>query len=90
MPFIEKKRRKEILDGKIFAEKPGDLCFLEYVPLMRAWSFQKRWTTIHNECKRMLQLDDHTAARFLAFLEFYIRHGHKYERKMSKKNGDIK
>lgn len=89
MPFIKQDLRAPLLAGDIQPQVPGDLCFLEYVKIMEAWKAEPRWTTIHNECRRIFGLDDAHAAKLLAFLEFYARHGHRYEIEKADENGDI-
>lgn len=89
MPFVKKHLRKPLLKRTRKPEKPGELCFLEYYPMMDKWKKEKRWTTIHNIYRDLFYTSDAQTAKFLAFLEFYIRHGHKYEKKMSRENGDI-
>lgn len=89
MPFVKRDRRAPLLTGDLKPEVPGDLCFLEYVPIKDAWQKEPRWTTIHNEAKRVFGMDDNQAAKFLAFLEFYFNHGHPYEIEKKEENGDI-
>lgn len=89
MPFVKSDRRPPLLTGDIKPIEPGDKCFLEYVPLITAWRNERRWTTAHNEFKRLFDTSDEVTAKFLAFLEFYIRHVHKYENEKAEENGDI-
>lgn len=89
MPFIKQNLRKPLLTGKRKPQAVGELCFLEYSKLMEAWRKEPRWTTVHNEFKRLSQGDDTSTARFLAFLEFYMSHGHPYEIEKKNENGDI-
>ena len=89
MPFVEPGLREPLVRGDIPPRAVGDLCFLEYSELMAAWRADPRWTTIHNQFKRMTGMDDHKAAAFLAFLEFYFNHGHLYELQKKEENGDI-
>jgi len=89
MPFVKQERRQPLLDGTLAPAEVGDLCFLEYKPLMDAWRKEPRWTTIHNEAKRIFGINDDQAAKLLAFFEFYIRHGHAYENKKIAENGDL-
>lgn len=89
MPFIKSDRRAPLLTGDIKPKEVGDLCFLEYSKIMQAWRENPRWTTIHHEFKRTFGVGDHVAAGMLAFLEFYMRHGHLYELEKSEENGDI-
>ena len=89
MPFIKPEDREPLLKGERQPATPGEMCFMEYVPLMDAWKKERRWTTVHNEFKRMMKCSDEDAAKFLAILEFYVRHVKKYEKEMSDLNGDI-
>lgn len=89
MPFVKQDLRAPLLTGDIKPKAVGDLCFLEYSQIMQAWRENPRWTTIHNQFKRVTGLNDDQAAAFLAFLEFYHRHGHPYELEKSEENGDI-
>lgn len=89
MPFVKNDLRAPLLTGDIKPQAVGDLCFLEYSRIMQAWRTSPRWTTIHNEFKRIFKVDDQKAAAFLAFLEFYFNHGHPYEIEKKEENGDI-
>lgn len=89
MPFVKQYLRAPLLTGDIRPKAVGDLCFLHYSDIMAAWRKDRRWTTIHNEAKRLFHLDDEGAARFLAFMEFYHNHGHPYELVQKENNGDI-
>lgn len=89
MPFIKSDLRAPLLRGDIKPKQVGDLCFLEYSKIMQNWRENPRWTTIHTEAKRLFGFTDDGAAKFLAFLEFYVRHGHRYELDKSEENGDI-
>lgn len=89
MPFVERNLRAPLIMGDIDPKAVGDLCFLEYYQIMRAWRENPRWTTVHNEFKRIFKVDDKKAAAFLAFLEFYFNHGHPYEIEKKEQNGDI-
>ena len=89
MPFVKQDLRAPLLLGDIDPKAAGDLCFLEYSKIMMAWRNESRWTTIHNEFKRIFKVDDEKAAAFLAFLEFYFNHGHPYELEKKEENGDI-
>lgn len=89
MPFIKSDLRMPLLRKDIKPTAVGDLCFLEYDKLVWAWRAEPRWTTIHNEFKRIFKVGDRKAAAFLAFLEFYFNHGHPYEIEKKEENGDI-
>ena len=67
----------------------GDQCYWKYLELMTAWNKEKRWTTIHNEFKRLFDCDDDQAARALAFFVFFAKHAMPYEDEKCKANGDI-
>jgi hypothetical protein len=89
MPAIKQDRRVPLLMGDLKPTEKGDLTFLEYVPLVRAWRKERRWTTAHNEFRRLFDVTDEQAAKFLAFLEFYIREVHPYENEKFEENGEI-
>ena len=89
MPFVKPERRKPLLSGELKPEEPGDLCFLDYNYVIKTWTENPRWTTIHNVCKTLFNCNDSEASKFLAFLEFYLNHGHEYEIKKKSENGDI-
>lgn len=89
MPAVKQDRRAPLLRGDLQPTEKGDLCYLEYVPLITAWRNERRWTTAHNEFKRLFNTDDGQTAKFLAFLEFYIREVHVYENEKFEENGNI-
>lgn len=89
MPAIKRDRRAPLLMGDIKPTEKGDFTFLEYVPLKQAWQKERRWTTAHNEFKRLFGGTDRQVAKCLAFLEFYIREVHPYENEKFEENGDI-
>lgn len=89
MPFIRRDLRAPLLAKDISPKAVGDICFLEYSKIMSAWRNEPRWTTVHNEFKRIFGVDDMKAAAALAFLEFYFNHGHPYEIDRREENGDI-
>lgn len=90
MPFVKQDLRAPLLSGDIEPKTVGDRCFLSYSKMMWEWRTAPRWTTIHRLFQSATGIMDHNAAAaFLAFLEFYIRHGHKYELEKSEENGDI-
>lgn len=89
MPFIEKTRRKPMLDGTLLDVQPGDRCYEKYQQIMDAWDAKKRWQTIDKIAESILPGAD-SRAMFLAFLVFFSLHGMKYEQTMRKKNGDIR
>ena len=88
MPFIPQSERAALKAGKC-AETVGQYCYEDYTHIMKAWNKKRRWTTIHNQLKSMFGLTDGQTAKILAFLEFYVRHGHTYEMEKSLLNGDI-
>ena len=89
MPFVKPELREPLVRGDIIPKSVGDMCFLEYSQIMQNWRNEPRWTTIHNEAKRLFDLSDDAAAKFLAFIEFYFNHGHPYEIEKKEENGDI-
>jgi len=47
MPFVVQSDRIR-LDNNGDILTPGDLCYLIYKKLVRAWKNERRWTTVHN------------------------------------------
>ena len=48
MPFVDQQRRFLLVTkGLRAAETPGDICFLVYLEITKAWKDKPRWTTIH-------------------------------------------
>lgn len=95
MPAIKMDRRAPLMAGDLQPEVPGDLCFLEYVKLISEWRKERRWTTAHNEFKRVLSeifgyaWNDKDTAKFLALMEFYAREVHIYEHEKFEENGGV-
>lgn len=89
MPFIEKKRRKPMLEGQLKDITPGDLCYEKYQQIMDAWDKENRWRTVDKIAESIMPGSD-SRAMFLAFLVFFHLHAMKYEAKMRKKNGDVR
>lgn len=95
MPFIKQDKRAPLMAGDMEPQDKGDHCFLEYVALIAKWRAERRWTTAHNEFKRVLselfgwEWDDRETAKFLALLEFYAREVHPYENEKVEENGGI-
>lgn len=95
MLFINPNRRAPILAGDLEPSEVGDKCFVEYVKLIAKWRKERRWTTAHNEFKRVLTelfgwtWTDTETAKFLALMEFYAREVHRYESEKVEENGDI-
>jgi len=88
MPFIEKIKRA-IVEKTGAWEQVGDLCYLHYLPIIRRWRENPRWTTAHNITKDTFKLTDDEAARLLAFLVFFALEVVPYEEKKRKENGEI-
>jgi hypothetical protein len=86
MPFVPSECR----DPNHTSCSVGDLCYIEYRKLMDAWNKEPRWTTAHNELKRMFRIeDDVDAAKFLAYMVWFNFHVIEYEKKKMEENGDI-
>ena len=85
MPFV----KSECRDPNHIPCSCGDLCFIEYKKLVDAFKAERRWTTIHNEFKRLFDCNDDQAARALAFFVFMYKHGYKYEDEKEAENGSI-
>jgi len=88
MPFIPNEERQELFKGNN-PVTPGQMCYLEYVKLINAWKAERRWTTAHNEFKRVFDVDDAQAAKTLAYLVFLIKKVMIYEDEKEKENGTI-
>ena len=88
MPFVPETNRVAMSEGKP-PETVGDMCYLEYTQLIAAWLKERRWTTAHNEFKRVFDVTDEQAAKTLAYLVFLIREVMPYEEEKVKENGDI-
>lgn len=85
MPFVEMLHRAV---GHI-ACAVGDICYKYYKPMVDKWRKERRWTTAHNIARETFNLNDEDAAKYLAFLEFYIREVHPYENEKKEQNGDV-
>lgn len=88
MPFVPKENRRN-MDGGGCPQSVGDLCYVEYKKLMTAWKKARRWTTVHNEFKRVFGVDDEQAAKTLAFLVFMSKKVMDYENEKCDQNGNI-
>ncbi len=88
MPFVPQENRKAMNDG-FPPITVGDKCFLEYQKLVSAWIKNKRWTTAHNEFKRLFDCTDAQAAKTLAYLVFFDLHVMPYEKDKQAENGDV-
>lgn len=67
----------------------GDRCYWYYLDLITAWNKERRWTTAHNEFKRLFDCDDDQAARALAFFVFFAKKVMPYEDEKASQNGEI-
>lgn len=85
MPFVPQECR----DALHVPCSVGDLCYKEYLKLMASWKDSRRWTTCHNEFKRLFDCDDAQAAKALAFFVFFNKHVMPYEDEKEKENGGI-
>jgi len=88
MPFVPQSSRENLFKGNP-PETVGDMCYLEYVKLINAWKADRRWTTAHNEFKRVFDVDDAQAAKTLAYLVFLIKKVMPYEDEKESTNGTI-
>lgn len=89
MPFVPQSNRKDMEQGNP-PKTVGDMCYLEYRKLMDSWVKERRWTTAHNELKRILGTNDEDAATILAYLVFFSLHVIPYEIEKRQENGEIK
>lgn len=87
MPFTKMVDRINALMGVI--KSVGDLCFLAYRLLKIEWDNNKRWTTAHNQYKRLYNLSDEQAAKELAWWVFFVLHVIPYELDRRQENGDV-
>jgi len=86
MPFVPQEHREE----GYTPHTPGDLCYKEYLKLMNTWRANKRWTTVHEEFKRVFEIEDNEKiAKTLAYLTWLIREVMTYEDEKEKENGPI-
>lgn len=85
MPFVPEEHRE---DGHTPCT-PGDLCYKEYLQIIRAWKVNPRWTTAHEEFKRVFDVSNEQAAKTLAYLVFFCKEVMPYEYKKCEENGDI-
>lgn len=85
MPFVPQEHR----DSGHTPCTPGDLCYWEYLKLVNAWKANRRWTTAHEEFKRVFDVDNQQAAKTLAYLVFFVKHVMPYEDEKEKENGTI-
>lgn len=88
MPFTPKEDRERTLKTGAW-EKPGDLCFMKYLPMIKQWRANRRWTTAHNVFKETFDVTDEQAAKTLAFLVFFVKEVMPYEMEKVEENGDI-
>lgn len=88
MPFIPQNEREEIAKDGV-AKNVGGMCYIEYKKLMQAWGTERRWTTAHNEFKRLFDCDDIQASKALAYFVFFCNEVMLYEEEKRRDNGDI-
>lgn len=88
MPFIESIRRL-FVDRTGTWGKVGELCYMKYLPMIKKWRNERRWTTAHDIFKETFDVNDEQAAKTLAFLVLFHKEVMPYEMEMAAKNGDI-
>ena len=89
MPFITKEQRKKLDEDPLVFNQPGDLTYLQYVKLIKAWRKERRWTTAHNLTKELFGLSDHQCAKLMAWQVFMDDEVMPYEQEKKKLNGKI-
>lgn len=88
MPFTNPEDRIRALKGLIGAV--GDLCFVEYKPMKEEWDKTRRWTTAHNQYKRVFGIrTDGQAAKELAWWVHFVLNVIPYEIEKRAENGDV-
>ena len=87
MPHTSKKDQEAVIANNGIAITVGDLCREEFVPMVRAFKANPRWTTIHKQLKGTFGLTDGQTAKILAFIEFYRLYGADYENLKMAENG---
>lgn len=76
MPFIEQKNRDRIkLLGPEACENVGDICFVFYSNIIRAWKEEPRWRTAHRLFRQYSEEPE--ANEFFSYI--YDRLMHKFE-----------
>lgn len=85
MPFVKQECRAE----NHVSCSVGDLCFKAYKPIIEAWRKEPRWTTAHNEFKRIFGTNDEQTATILAYMVFFNMHVIDYEFDKQDEHGDI-
>lgn len=101
MPYIEDDKRRKELDEGDFPKNGGEANYLITTQqIIPAWLASPRYHTIEKLAIEYLQTvsispwktisqEVYSAARILAFLEFYERVGRPYEDQKIKENGDV-
>ncbi len=87
MPFTKFFDRINALKGIIKAV--GDLCFLAYRPMKLEWDKERRWTTAHNQYKRVFKKSNKQAAKELAWWVHFVLNVIPYEVEKRDENGDV-
>lgn len=75
----------------------GELCYLAYIEMIKAWNNEPRWTTAHSIYKKLLlrkqaahpMTPDDLVAHDLAWQVLFQTHIMPYERMKEKENGTI-
>lgn len=89
MPFIDKQSRFNIATGVRLPETPGELCYMEYVRILKEWRESPRWKTVDRLFREVVPGGDVDTAQRLAFMVFFVKHVMPYEEQKAKENGDI-
>ncbi len=103
MPFITGEARR--MTDNIGPKVVGDICFLHYRKMLRAWRTSPRWTTAHDLYRDLIVTPrlhdaaitdgfsqrtlDEVSATELAWQVFFIKHVWPYEQMKCTENGEI-
>lgn len=85
MPFVAKNHRTK---GHSVC-CVGDICYREYLPLIRDWRKNRRWTTWHEMLVEGFKLTDKQAAKISAFAVLFVKEVMEYEKEKCKENGEV-
>ena len=89
MPFVPQESRKKIKETGAW-ETVGDLCYMKYLPMIKVWKAERRWTTFHNLTRVAFDIDDEQAAKLLAWMVMFVKEVMPYEYEKEKENGDVR
>ncbi len=71
MPFINEQRRAKIRkDGPMACEEFGDICFVFYEQMVKAWKREPRWRTAHRIYRDFFDDDFYNYVRICLLWKF--------------------